>query len=84
MKNSTFEINAEFIAGENKYKRMTEKNKTLSKFHNYQDSRSIYMECDQSHTTEYYDYDDYESESYKSEDYESEDYEYEDYGSEDY
>ena len=79
MKNSTFEINAGFIAGQNKYKRMTEKNKTLSKFHDYQNSRSIYMECDESDTTEYYDSHDYESEDYESEDYGSEDY-----GSEDY
>lgn len=74
MKYPTFEINAEFIAGENKYKRMTEKNKTLSKFHDYQNSRSIYMEYYESDTTEYYDSHDYESEYYESEDYESEDF----------
>ena len=69
MKNSTFEINAGFIAGQNKYKRMTEKNKTLSKFEDYHESQSIYMEWDQSDTSEYYDSDDYEYEDYESEDY---------------
>ena len=61
MKNLTFEINAGFISGQNKYKRMTEKNKTKDKAYDYVESQALYKDSYESNES-------YESDEYSESD----------------
>jgi hypothetical protein len=61
MKSSTFEINAGYMSGQNKYKRIKEKSKSKSKSDDYYEYQAFYKDSYESYTSDYYDSDGDES-----------------------
>jgi hypothetical protein len=88
MEHPSFEINAGFIAGQNKYVRLKEKTKTINKKSQFSSTKPSWKFDYEQNSNDYessdYETSDYESFDYQSFDYESFDYESFDYESSDY